>query len=127
MLALRIRASMSAIGSVMVMGSPRRLRHAGDLSLVRELTETDATERESLEHGALAPATDAARVTADPELPPGSLLLLDQCLLRHTRSLFLFLSPWPLQRSPRPSRRTGTRGRAGVPCPLRRPVPWSRS
>src|ERR1700689_5452745 len=40
-LALRIRVSMSAMGSVIVMISPTRLGHAGDLAGVHHLTQAD--------------------------------------------------------------------------------------
>src|SRR5947209_8659181 len=46
--ALRIRVSMSAMGSLMVMGGlPASLGHARDLSGQRELAEADAAQREA--------------------------------------------------------------------------------
>src|SRR5580658_1494808 len=84
-LALRIRVSMSAMGSVIVMGSPRsptRLRHAGDLPGVHHRAQADPAQPELAEHG-LGPAASLA-----PGIPPhlelrDLLLLLDQCLLCH--------------------------------------------
>src|SRR5436189_121045 len=85
MFALRIRVSMSATGSVMTMcepPSPRRLGDAGDLPRMRQLTETDATQHESTEHGTLPPAPLAARVGAHGELGARPLLV-QECFLRH--------------------------------------------
>src|SRR5215475_5870792 len=85
MFALRIRVSMSAIGSVIVIGSPpspRRLGHAGDLARVRELAEADPAQTEL--------AVDRARPTAPPAtgVRPHlelrlALLLVHERLLRH--------------------------------------------
>src|SRR5262245_28901479 len=88
--AFRIRVSMSAIGSVIVTaleppGSPRRLRHAGDLARVGHLPEADAAQAELAVHGPRAPTPATPGVGAHPELR-GALLLLDQCLLRHVGS-----------------------------------------
>src|SRR3954447_26324810 len=83
LLALRMRVSMSATGSVsMVVLSPRALRHAGDHALVGELAQADTAEPELLEDRARAPAAVAAGVVAHLELgrPVG---LYDQRLLRH--------------------------------------------
>src|SRR3954447_23471551 len=53
-LALRIRVSMSAIGSVIVIAepppSPARLRHAGQLAGVRHLPDADAAQPEVAVH-----------------------------------------------------------------------------
>src|SRR5262249_45295124 len=110
MFALRMRVSMSAIGSVIVIGSPpspRRLGHAGDLARVRQLAEADPAEAELAVHGTSPAAPTAPRVLADLELRLG-LLLVDECLLRHP---------------PAPELRrggTGTRGSAGARGPRRR-------
>jgi hypothetical protein len=48
LLALRMRVSMSAIGSVCRL--PARFRHAGDRALVRELAQADAAEAELAGH-----------------------------------------------------------------------------
>jgi hypothetical protein len=66
LLALRMRVSMSAIGSVSIRSLlPARLRHAGDRALVRELAQADPAESELAEHGARPSAPVAARVVAD--------------------------------------------------------------
>src|SRR5918999_3797443 len=59
---LRIRVRKSAIGSVIDMRSPARLRHAGDEALVRELAQADAAEPELAVHRPRAPAAAAAAV-----------------------------------------------------------------
>src|SRR4029078_4869500 len=65
LLALRMRVSMSAIGSVStVVSLPARLRHAGNCALVRELAEADPAEAELAEDRARAAAPVAARVVA---------------------------------------------------------------
>src|ERR671926_1731044 len=83
LLALRIRVSMSATGSVSIARLlPRRLRHAGDHALVRELPQADPAEAELAEDGARAPAAVAPRVGAHLEaLRPA--LLDDEGLLGH--------------------------------------------
>src|SRR5437762_8456828 len=85
-LALRIRVSMSAMGSVMVMcrsaPSPTGLRHAGNLAGVNQLAQADAAQPELPEHR-VGPAT-APAPGVRPDLELGlPLLLLDQGLLRH--------------------------------------------
>src|SRR5690606_31542958 len=85
MLALRIRVSMSAMGSVMVMRrlpSPARLGHAGQLACVRELAQADAAQPELAEHGVRPTAASAPGVGPDLELGL-ALLLVDERLLRH--------------------------------------------
>src|SRR5436190_19869288 len=84
LLAFRIRASMSATGSVSIAhlsGAkrldepspvedaqhfsrllPRTLGHAGNHSLVRELAQADPAEAELPEHGSRAAAAAAARI-----------------------------------------------------------------
>src|SRR4051812_19720730 len=59
---LRMRVRKSAIGSVIDMALPARLRHAGDEALVRELAQADAAEPELAVDRARAPATPAAAV-----------------------------------------------------------------
>src|ERR1051325_9234452 len=69
--AFRMRVSMSATGSVMLMRaslSPAGLAHAGDVAPQRELAETDPAQSELPEHRAHPPA---ALAPADP--PRGEL------------------------------------------------------
>src|ERR671937_606796 len=69
LLALRMRVSMSATGSVSISSLlPRALRHAGDDALMRELAQADAAEPELLEHGARPPTAVAAGVVPHLEL-----------------------------------------------------------
>src|SRR5919204_5143371 len=82
LLALRMRASMSATGSVSI-ASPARLGHAGDHALVRELAQADPAEAELLEDRARAAAAVATRVGARPELLR-ALLLDPKARLGHT-------------------------------------------
>src|SRR6185503_18792937 len=83
--AFRMRVSISATGSVMLMRgspSPAGLAHAGDVPLQRELAETDPAEPELPEH---RPHPSAALTAADPprrELG-GALGALDPARLRH--------------------------------------------
>src|SRR5205823_13205011 len=65
--ALRIRVSMSAIGSVSISPPllPARLRHAWDHALVSELAEADPAEAELAEDGPRPSAAVAARVVLD--------------------------------------------------------------
>src|SRR5579859_692199 len=87
-LALRMRVSMSATGSVVSMClpltyvSPRRLRDAGDLAHVRALAEADAAQAELAQVTARAAAQLAAVVLTHFELRL-ELGLLDQTRLRH--------------------------------------------
>src|SRR5258707_3409070 len=66
LLALRMRVSMSATGSVIIGGRllPRALRHAGDDTLMGELPQADPAEPELLVHRARPPALVAAGVVA---------------------------------------------------------------
>src|ERR1700757_1636338 len=83
LLALRMRVSMSAIGSVSTVSLlPARLRHARDRALVRELPQADPAEAELAEDRARAAAPVAARVVAHFVLL-GSPLLDDERSLRH--------------------------------------------
>src|SRR5918997_4974073 len=59
---LRIRVRKSAMGSVIDMRSPARLRHAGDLALVGELAQADAAQPELAVDRTRAPAAPAAAV-----------------------------------------------------------------
>src|SRR4051794_3001241 len=79
---LRIRVSRSAIGSVIDMRLPTRLRHAGDHSRVRELAQADPADAELAVHGARAPAAAAAGVRAGLEFG-GALLAHPLGGLRH--------------------------------------------
>src|SRR5580765_2945388 len=84
-LALRMRVSMSAIGSVIVIVrllSPAGLRHAGHFAGVHHLSQADAAEPELAVHRTRSTAAAAPRVRAHLELGL-ALLLLDECLLRH--------------------------------------------
>src|ERR1700728_660516 len=83
-LALRMRVSMSAIGSVIVMANPlpTGLGDAGDLTGVHQLTKTDTAEPELTEDRLRTSAATAAGVAAHLELRL-ALLLLNQCLLGH--------------------------------------------
>src|SRR5688572_9014859 len=83
--AFRIRVSMSAIGSVimMVSSSPARLAHARDLALEGHLAEADAAESELAEEGARPAAAPATIVAAHLELRL-ALRLFDQRLLGHS-------------------------------------------
>src|SRR4051812_3386154 len=70
MLALRMRVSMSAIGSVIVMRcgslpSPAGLRHAGQFARVREDPHTDTAEPELAVHGARPAAAAATGIGAN--------------------------------------------------------------
>src|SRR5579863_6375151 len=67
-LALRIRVSMSAMGSVMVMISPTRLGHAGNLAGVHHLTQADPAQAELAVHRARSTTSFATRVGTRREL-----------------------------------------------------------
>src|SRR5215217_9206369 len=62
MMPLRIRVRKSAMGSVIDMALPARLRHAGDEALVGELAQADAAQPELAVHRTRAPAAPAAAV-----------------------------------------------------------------
>src|SRR5438093_12006546 len=111
LLALRIRVSMSATGSVSISFLlPGALRHAGDHALVGELAQADPAEPELLEDCARAAALVAAAVVARLELLR-PCRLGDQALLRHAISA---------PRSPAESP-----GRARAPLPARPSRRWS--
>src|SRR5579862_2376909 len=87
LLALRMRVSMSAIGSVSTVSLlPARLRHAGNRALMGELAQADPAEAELAEDRARPAAPVAARVVPHLELL-GSPLLHDERGLRHYCSL----------------------------------------
>src|SRR5262249_57097976 len=65
---LRMRVSMSAMGSVIMGGSPAGLHEARDLSLAREPPETEAAHAEAPIECARTSAQRAAVVGPDPEL-----------------------------------------------------------
>src|SRR5437773_1958478 len=80
---LRMRVSMSAMGSVSTLSSlPARFRHARDRALVGELAEADPADTELAVHGARTSAAVAARVAANLVLRV-PLLLDDERLLGH--------------------------------------------
>src|SRR5579862_7538966 len=84
LLALRMRVSMSATGSVSILSVllPRALRHAGDHALVGELAQADPAEPELAKHSTRPAAAVAAGVVAHLELR-GAGGLHPQRLLRH--------------------------------------------
>src|SRR4051812_17394687 len=83
LLALRMRVSMSATGSVSIsLLLPGALGHARDDALIGELPQADPAEPELAEHGARAPAAVAAGVVAHLELR-GAGGLHPQRLLGH--------------------------------------------
>src|SRR6187397_1886625 len=89
LLALRMRVSMSAIGSV-CMSLPARFGHAGDLALVRELAQAELAKAELLVDSARSAAAVAARVL--PHLVARLALgLRDQGILSHSRALLPYL------------------------------------
>src|SRR5690349_20512167 len=85
-LPLRMRVSMSAMGSVIVIAastpSPRCLRDAGNFAGVRHLAQADPAQAELAVHGARTTTTTAARVAPNLELGL-ALRLHDERLLRH--------------------------------------------
>src|SRR5436190_7292800 len=82
LLALRMRVSMSAIGSVCML-LPARFGHAGDLAFVREVAQADPAEAELLVDRARPATAIAARVLAHLEARL-ALGLRDQGLLSHS-------------------------------------------
>src|SRR5262252_11247957 len=83
--ALRMRVSMSAMGSLIVMRtSPACFRHAWDLARQGQLAEADAAQREAPQERARAPANLAAIVLLDfvarRTLRFGDHRLLGQCV-----------------------------------------------
>src|SRR5947209_12304926 len=89
-LPLRMRVSMSAMGSVIVIASPPSpagLRDAGHLAGVDQLAKTDPAQPELAIDRARSTAPTAAGVGPHPELGL-ALLLLDQCLLGQCSSCY---------------------------------------
>src|SRR5512141_58495 len=76
-LPLRMRVSMSAIGSEMFIGLPTRLGHAGQLAHQRALSEADAAQAEAA-HVAARAAAHEAPVVALARLVRLALLLGDE-------------------------------------------------
>src|SRR3954454_14654331 len=64
MMPLRIRVRKSAIGSVIDMRSPTRLRHAGYHAVVRQLAQAQGADAALAVHGARATAAPTTRVSA---------------------------------------------------------------
>src|SRR3954471_14583205 len=97
-LPLRIRVSMSAIGSVIVMArsppSPARLGHTGNFTGVGEHAEADATQPELAEDGTRPTASAASRVRLHLVLGL-ALLLFDESLFGHC-----CLLSFPAERKP---------------------------
>src|SRR5437588_9397122 len=89
-LPLRMRVSMSAMGSVIVIASspsPAGLRDAGNLAGVDQLPKADPAQPELAVDRARPTAAPAAGVGPHPELGL-ALLLLDQCLLGQCSSCY---------------------------------------
>src|SRR5262252_8370387 len=87
LLALRMRVSMSATGSVSICSLlPGTLGHARDRALMRELAQADPAEAELAENGARTAAPPAPRVVAHRE-PLRARLLDPQRLLGHVLEL----------------------------------------
>src|SRR6188472_882974 len=101
--ALRMRLSMSAIGSVSIACLlPTGLGHAGDCTLVGEFTEADPAELVPAEHGPRPAAAVAARVGANAVLRL-ALLLHAERGLGHYVSLLSVANGIPsARRSARP-------------------------
>src|SRR5580765_3071887 len=121
LLALRMRVSMSATGSVSILVLlPRALRHARDDALMGELPQADPAESELLEDRAGAPAAVAAGVVAHLELrrPCG---FHSQRLLRHYLSLPAAANGRP---SPVRSARACSSSAAVVVIATSRPRTW---
>src|ERR1700674_820587 len=114
-LAFRMRVSMSAIGSVIVIVrcllSPTGLRHAGDLTGMDHHPQADPAQAELAVHRLGSATPTATGVPAHLELG-GALLLFNQCLLGHG------FTGSPVG--------TGSRTRPAVPGPRRRYVRWWR-
>src|SRR3954468_12729157 len=105
MIPLRIRVRKSAMGSVIDMGLPARLRHAGDEALMRQLAQAEAAQAELAVDRARAPAPTAARMLA--RLVLGRALRGDDLgCLSHSRSSLLSMR--------RPGRCGGSRTAAGA-------------
>src|SRR5262245_50672353 len=66
--ALRMRVNMSAIGSVIMIGSPAGLGEAGDLPLAGQVPQAEPAHAEAAEEGSRTPAQRAAVVGPHLEL-----------------------------------------------------------
>ena len=77
-----MRVSMSAIGSLMVMGLPARLGDAWNLARERKLAETDPTERETADIRPW-PATQLTAIVLLCFEPGRTLRFDDERLLGH--------------------------------------------
>jgi hypothetical protein len=92
-LALRMRVSMSAMGSVIICcTSPTCLCHTRNFTRVCHFTETNATESELAEHRTCATTTTAAGVTAHLVLGL-CVCLINQRFLSHCFLPAYFLLP----------------------------------
>src|SRR5262245_15754470 len=87
-LALRMRVSMSAMGSEMFMGLPARLGHARQLAQQGPLPEADAAQREPA-HIATRPTAHGAPVVAPDVEALLALGLGDEGLLGHPALLLV--------------------------------------
>src|SRR5260221_11812498 len=84
LLALRMRESMSAIGSVSMSSLlPAGLRHARDRALVGELAQADAAKAELFENGTRTTTTVQPGVVATPGVLRPLLLARERCLARY--------------------------------------------
>src|SRR5262245_7222597 len=79
--ALRMRVSMSAMGSVII-GSPARLLHAGNQSIQRQVAEAQPAQLELAVNRPRPAAQVAAPLAPATELRL-AVRLLDFCLTRH--------------------------------------------
>src|SRR5262245_45286286 len=84
--ALRMRVNMSAIGSVIMSGSPAGLGEAGNLPLAGQVAQAETTHAEAAEEGSRTPAQRAAVVRPHLELR-GPRRLHHETRLCHRRSL----------------------------------------
>src|SRR3989338_9017319 len=80
---LRMRVSMSAIGSVIIVKYllPARLEHAGHFALHHEFAQLAAPQPEFFVHTARAPGQGAARTLARARRIPRHFLKRDHCLV----------------------------------------------
>src|SRR4051794_31094992 len=105
MMPLRMRVRKSAIGSVIDMRLPTRLRHAGDHAVVRQLAQAQTADAELAIDGPRTPTATAARVRA--RLVLGRALGSDDLgCFSHSRSSLLSKR--------RPDRRSSSRSSWGV-------------
>src|SRR3954447_14177394 len=111
---LRIRVRKSAMGSVIDMALPARLRHAGDEALVRELAQADAADAELAVHGPRTPAAATARVGARWVLRRARLAHPLGCL-GHVEVLRLSIKRGRARRSATRTRRDGPHARRAGP------------